>query len=114
MLLKPNEVVMHKTAIGYNEHGQPAFDAGRKIKCRVVRYRKSSVKTSVRADSSASRGRAEEILYDAIVLFDHNSSVAIDDLIVIFGETMRIEVIEPRLNVAGKLDHYETKLNAWQ
>lgn len=114
MLLKPNLTVKHQKADGYDEHSQPAFLPEKTIKCRVVHYRRLSVKSSVRADSSASRGRAKEIIYDAVILFDYNSNVAIDDLITIMGEKMIVEVVEPRFNISGKLDHYETKLNAWQ
>lgn len=114
MLLKPNLTVKHSKSDGYDEHSQPAFAVERDIKCRVVHYKKSSIKTSVRADSSASRGRGKELVYDAVILFDKNSNVEIDDRIVIFGEKMKVEVVEPRFNIHGRLDHIEAKLNIWQ
>jgi hypothetical protein len=114
MLLKPNLTVKHSKQDGYDEHGQPLFSPERTIKCRVVHYRKNSVKTSVRADSSASRGRGQEQVYDAVVLFDSNSNVEIDDRVVIFGEKMKIEGFEPRFSIHGKLDHIEARLNVWQ
>lgn len=114
MLLKPNLTVKHRKADGYDEYSQPQYLPEKSIKCRVVKYMRSSVKSSVRADSSATRGRSKELVYDAVVLFDKNSNVEIDDLVVIMNETMRIEQVEPRFNIHGKLDHIEARLNVWQ
>jgi hypothetical protein len=114
MLLKPNIdcKLAHKT--GYNKHSEPTYGPDRSVKCRVVRFKSASLKSTVRADSSATRGRAQEEIFETIILFHPSTNIAKDDKVTIFGQVMRVVSIEIRLTTSGKVDHYEVGLNVWE
>lgn len=112
--MKPNITCKHQTQIGYDIHSQPIYGNVKSLKCLVVRYKSTAQKTTVRADSSASRGRNQEAVYDTIILFEPSSAVKKDDLIEIFGEKLRINSLEYRFKINGEIDHFECGLNIWE
>lgn len=68
-------------------------------------------KTSVRADSSASRGSADEIAAQrAKILVPAFVEMSIEDRFTADGRVFKISVIHPRFSIAGDLDHYEVDL----
>lgn len=75
--------------------------------CAVLKLRKESVDTTVRADSSATRGHAQEILSDAWLLVAHNEPIKISDRLRLAGFTLKIVAIRPRFGVFGTHDHNE-------
>ncbi|UUZ75524.1 hypothetical protein LP414_27800 [Polaromonas sp. P1(28)-13] len=70
-------------------------------------------KTSVRADSSASRGNAMELLADLKILMTAKTKVGIDDILELDGYQFRVMGREPRRDVTGRLDHIEVTANIW-
>lgn len=81
--------------------------------CAIVKLNGKSEKTSVRADSSASRGAADEMQYDARLLFTKFSKIEIGDKVELLGFVLRVESRFPRLTVHGALDHYQVDLSIW-
>ena len=77
------------------------------VPCAVISLNLKIDKTSVRADSSGSRGRAEEDQGDAMLLFPASVEIQRNDIVACDGETLEAISIMPRRSVLGRLDHYE-------
>lgn len=91
-------------------YGQPSYGASSEAMCAVVKLDVSAMKTSVRTDSSASRGNAEERVSVGRLLFPATQQIAIGDLVNLMGYTVEIMSVQPRLTVFGALDHFEADL----
>lgn len=92
---------------GQDIYGEPA-DA----LCAVVKLDAGALKTSVRTDSSASRGNAEEIAPVARLLFPPVYDVAVGDLVKVMEFVMEVKSVQPRVAVFGVIDHFEVDLAA--
>lgn len=77
------------------------------VACAVVHLNKKSVPTSVRADSSASRGNARELTLYSKLLFPTAIVLEVNDKVEVDGYVLKCIHIEPRYAVSGQLDHYE-------
>tara|TARA_R110000851_G_C13102760_1_gene569252 strand:- start:34057 stop:34401 length:345 start_codon:yes stop_codon:yes gene_type:complete len=82
--------------------------------CAVVSLNIKSLKTSVRADSSASRGTAKETISESKLLFSTGVDVTIGDKVTLNGLDLEVSEIEMRYDVSGNYDHNEIGLIAWQ
>lgn len=98
---------------GFDEYGDPSFGPSNRIKCAVVRLARSSTPSSVRADSSGTRGKADQLESDAVILMPPTAEPPMGAKVTILGITLEIVGMQPRLNIMGRLDHYEVSLNAW-
>lgn len=96
---------------GRNIHGRESYSAPVSLPCSVVSLAERVVQTSVRADSSGSRGAAEEEVLQAVILIPPTFQVSKGDVIKILGRTIEIEGIEPRNDVFGRLHHQEVRGN---
>lgn len=98
--------------VTYDVWGQPTYSTptGVTVDCAVISLDLELERSSVRADSSASRGRAEQMGGDAIMLFP--TSVALDEKDIVFVEGRWLEIISvfQRRNVFGQHDHNEVVL----
>lgn len=81
--------------------------------CGVVRLVIGEDKTSVRADSSASRGHADEIITKSRLLFLGTTLVHVDDLVEVDEIKMKVTDIQRRYDVGGRLDHLQVELEYW-
>lgn len=88
-------------------YGQYSFAAPVTVGCSVVQMDLVVKKTSVRADSSASRGRAEEEIGLVRLLFPTSTSVKEGDVCEVDGYAIEVIRIFPRRNTVGQLDHYQ-------
>lgn len=113
-MFRPNLKCRIQLASGKNDiHGQPL--PGRFIgeRCAIVKLVISNEKSSVRADSSASRGNAMEQQAVSVILLESTSKARIDDIIEVSGVKLRIQARHPRYDVGGRLDHYEIHATMW-
>ena len=95
-------------------YGEPSFAAVENVDCAVVRLVMATDPTSIRTDKSASRSSADEtVAENTKILFPASVAPSMGDKFVIYGFTYKIKSAEPRISVAGKLDHYECKLESW-
>jgi hypothetical protein len=94
-------------------YGQPKPGRWVTEGCSLVRQRVTADKSSVRADSSASRGNAREIVADVVILMTTVTQANIDDVIAFGQSQFRITGKEPRYDVRGQLDHYEIQASIW-
>jgi hypothetical protein len=97
-----------------NLYGEPSFAQPRVVACGIVRLVAKAEKTSVRADSSASRGNADEEVTTSKILFPVAADPRIGDRFDIQGFVLRMIARHPRLSVYGHLDHYEVDLEHWE
>ncbi|MPQ56300.1 hypothetical protein [Duganella sp. FT27W] len=113
-MFRPNQHCRIQLSSGKHDiHGQPI--PGRYVpeRCSVVKLATSNEKTTVRADSSASRGNAQELETTSIILLPANTLAKIDDIIQVAAIKLRIATREPKYDVTGRLDHYRIQATMW-
>lgn len=113
-MFRPNQVCYISVASGRTDvYGQSLAAKKVREQCAVVRLVTTNMKSAVRADSSASRGNAKELVGDSLILLTAMTAAGIDDLIEVSGGTFRILSMHPRYSVGGALDHYEVTASVW-
>lgn len=112
-MIKPNVSCQIESVTSRDLYGAEKLSKPRQSFCNVVRLVNLSVKTSVRADSSASRGSSEEIQSTSRLLFLPIEKIDIGDKVEIAGFTLKVDSIQPRFTVAGAHDHNEVDLVRW-
>jgi hypothetical protein len=106
-LFNPNTpCLIYATGAKHDLYGQPKLSIRAREKCAIVKMVLAAQKTSVRADSSASRGAADEVIADAVLLFPPYTKVGVDDLIDIMGVALKVTGKAPKVSLDGRLDHY--------
>lgn len=111
MSFRPNTTASLLRKAGRNIHGRQSYSAPVPLPCAVVSLDERVVQTSVRADSTASRGAAEEEVLQAVILIPAKTEIAEGDVIKILGRNIEVEGIEPRLDIFGQLDHQQIRGN---
>lgn len=102
-------LLLEKDDYGNSKHSYPVT-----VYCSVVKLSDESKSTSVRADSSASRGNAKEILSDARLLFKPNIPIKIGDRVEIHGFKLEVSSIRARFEASqNKIDHWQVDLQVW-
>lgn len=112
-MFRPNQKCSVRATDAFDAYGQPVPGLKKKEDCAVVTYRVFNKKTSVRADSSASKGSALELEADLIILLSPKTVAKIDSIVEVLGNRFRISYIEPRLDIAGRIDHYQCGGTYW-
>lgn len=95
-------------------YGQPVLGSRVRERCAVVRLRDEAKHSTVRADSSASRGHAEEFVTSNKILLLAGTIARLDDKLEVLGIQMRVTSVFPRHDVSGRLDHYEVQGELWE
>lgn len=112
-MFKPNQRCLIYSNSRADVYGRTIRGGGRSERCSVVKLVSSAVQTSVRADSSSSRGAAQEVVSNAVLLFLPSVAIKIDDKVEIAGFSLRVSGIHPRFNVRGVHDHNEVHFEIW-
>jgi hypothetical protein len=113
-MFRPNKrCTLRKSGGKTDVFGQPIPTETREEWCAIVTLNLRNEKSSVRADTSASRGAAREFQVDAVLLMTQFSQVRIDDVIEIEGVQLRVVARFPRHDLQGRLDHYEIGGTYW-
>jgi hypothetical protein len=113
-MFRANQNCRVQLASGKNDvHGQPI--PGRFIpeRCAIVKLIVINEKSSVRADSSATRGNARELEAESVILLPPTTQARIDDIIIVSGFQLRIMAMQPRYDVGGRHDHFEVNAAMW-
>lgn len=116
MMIPSVNCTITKMESGHDIYGAvKRLSTSRSTKCGVVKLMNERRKSTVRVDSSASRGHADEILADARLLFRKNDGEFIDagDKIEISRLTLKVESVRERYTVYGAFDHFEVDANVW-
>jgi hypothetical protein len=94
-------------------YGYSAAGAATPERCAVVKIKPESIRTTLRADSGATRGHADEFIISNLVLLAKTTNAALDDQLEVIGYKIRIKMLHPRFNILGELDHYEVEGETW-
>lgn len=104
---------IHKTQ-RFDLYGQPTFDSGVVEKCAVIMLVNKSQHTTVRADSSASRGHGDEIVASAKLILIPLTKAAIGDRLVIDGIALRVISRMPVYDtLTGKITGFQVACEQW-
>lgn len=109
-MFRSSQICLWSQKTGRNRHAEEIYSDPVKIGFSPVRLERVIEKTSVRADSSASRGQADQVVVKTKILIDWPWNVGLDDRIEIDGALYRVAMVHKRYNVWGKLDHKECDL----
>lgn len=109
-MFSPNAVGMLYKRAGYDKWGQPVVVEPVECPYAQVNFKREADKTTVRADSSASRGQADEVVSRARILIARFITPEIGDEFEADGNRYRIISVFPRKTVFGRLDHWECDL----
>lgn len=110
MFIANRTCILRKKLKQYDVFGQATFAAPKRVRFALVRFDTKIEDTTVRADSSATRGNVKEFHASGRILVDRRYKPDFGDLVIIDAKVFRIKEVEPRYNVLGKLDHYECDL----
>jgi hypothetical protein len=114
-MFQPNVLCsLTQTAGTTDVFGNAIYNPSRPAKCGIVKLNVGDQNVTVRADSSASRGAAQEIVADAVLLFPVIYGVKGDDIIDVIGYRLKVTKTFPRHNVNGQLDHIQVEAMIWQ
>lgn len=111
--------VISKKTGGFDMYGRETHRIRRtKTKCSIVNLYNETEKTSVRADSSASRGRADEQVADVRVLLRPKEKISTGDLIEITLQggdpiVMQVNRIFRRPDIDGAIHHIDVEGDLW-
>lgn len=108
MAFTPNLVGTIQRVQDRDVHGRPVLSAPVDCQFAVVNAKRQREKTSVRADSSASRGMAEETTTAlGCILVAKHERIEIGDLFFFDGDTYDVTSKHVRRSVYGEIDHFE-------
>ncbi|RWB95536.1 MAG: hypothetical protein EOQ56_27690 [Mesorhizobium sp.] len=110
-MFRPNSVGKLSARAGRDLHGRPTyFPNGVDCPFSPVDLTQKTLKTSVRADSSATRGSADETVSTTVILIDKSMKPKNGDKFEFEGTSYEIVSTHPRKRVTGVLDHFECAL----
>lgn len=112
-LFKPNLNCLIRKPGSKNVYGEEQLGSAIPAKCSIIKLDISILPTTVRADSSASRGAAREFVGQAKLLFPLDANVELDDQVEVSGYKLRVVGIFPRHDIRGSLDHIEVMTAIW-
>lgn len=110
-MFSPNLIGALRNRTGRDVHGMAVY--GDPVICpfAVVNLERRSQKTSVRADSSGSRGSADEVASTNLkILVPSYVVINVDDEFTFEGERYQVSTKHKRRSVAGGVDHIECDL----
>jgi len=105
--------VIHAASGKTDVYGMPLPGPRYKERCAVVKMNVMSAKSAVRADTSATRGNAQELQTDTVLLLSRTTMARINDNIELMGFQFKVTEIHPRFDLLGDLDHYEIGCTYW-
>jgi len=112
-VFRPNQKCVVRAQDGHDINGMPNYGKRKREKCAIVRLKIINDKSSVRADSSASRGNSRELEADAFILMAPDTTAEHDAIIELLNSRYRVMGMNPRFAISGRLDHYEVLCTYW-
>lgn len=106
-MFRPNLDCVVRQKAGNDVYGMPSYGNRKRERCAIVKKVLRNDKTSVRADSSASRGNARELEADVLILIAPKTTAEIDAILDVAGDRFRVMTKHGRYSISGELDHYE-------
>ena len=97
--------------IGLDLYGQPLVTTIGDTMVKVVKFDDNVDPTAQRSEESASRGKVDERITSAIILFYPNYDIRIGDTVSIFGAKLKVDGIWPRYTTRGVIRHKQVSLH---
>jgi hypothetical protein len=98
----------------YDVYGQPVLSAAKtEPLVGIVKLRREAQHTTVRADSSQSRGHADEFVATTKFLLVPRTAAEIGDQLEFGGVRVKITTKWAQYDTAGRIDHYEVTGELW-
>jgi hypothetical protein len=91
----------------FTKYGEPAYGNKTSIPFAQVRFDAMTEDSTVRADSSATRGNIKEFHASGRLLVPASVAPSWGDLFIVHGKVFQAKQVEPRYSVLGVLDHYQ-------
>lgn len=113
-MFRPNQNCHIQKSSGKNDvYGMPTPGAKVAERLAVIELNIMSEKSSVRADTSASRGNAQEMEVVSKFLLTKKTVAEINDVLIYAGHSFRVKSLFPRHDLQGMLDHFEATCTFW-
>ncbi|MDY7537612.1 hypothetical protein RGU72_05005 [Undibacterium sp. 5I1] len=113
-MFSPNSTCVIQSSDGKSDdYGMPLPVLKTTERCTVVKLTLTIEKSSVRADSSASRGNAIEEEALSKILLTKNTKAQMNDIIILPECKLRIVGRIPRFDLQGRPDHVEVAAQFW-
>ena len=94
--------------------GQPVYSVNPKRARVAVLYMHVGIQeSSIRADRSESKARAEEPAGKVRILVHSDDSIELTDKVELHGHTLRVINMFPRHDLDGRLHHFQVDLEPW-
>lgn len=111
MAFTPNMVGQLLRPLSRDVYGRPVFADPVPCQFAIVNAKRQQQKTSVRADSSASRGMGDEIATGlGRILVAKHETIEIGDVFMFDGDSFDVKSKHIRRSVFGEIDHFECDL----
>jgi hypothetical protein len=107
MFIPNSTCLLRRKLPGYDKYGQATYGDKETIPFALVRFDTKTEDSTVRADSSATRGNIKEFHASGRILVPVEVLPNWGDILIIHNVVFRVKEVEPRHNVLGVLDHYE-------
>lgn len=112
-MLNANGTCTIEKVNGFDVNGEPTFVGLTREACAVIRISRVLEKTTVRADSSSSRGHGDERTSRSKILLQSETVAGLGDRLTVMNLKLRIIDMRERIDVTGYVDHYETDCELW-
>jgi hypothetical protein len=98
---------------GHDLYGQPKWTLPVREMVAPIRVEQGSRNTTVRTDSGATHGHAQETESKIGLMFKPGSLVERGDRVDFLGRRLRVVTVHDRFTVAGQLHHKQVELETW-
>lgn len=110
-MFRPNLIGTLRKKVSRDVRGRVTYGPDTPCPFAIVNLDIGALKTSVRADSSASRGSADEtVAQRAVILISPLSDVSVSDQFEFEDMTFEVSSKHVRRTVMGSIDHFQCDL----
>jgi hypothetical protein len=113
-MFKPNVPCSISRADGKHDlYGKSTPKEVAKERCAIIKMTNLAQHSSVRQDTSPSRGSAMQLESDATLAFLPTTVLELDDVISVAGFQLRVRGKSPKYSLQGTLDYYLVETIVW-
>lgn len=110
---RPNQIAYIRRQIGYDARGRAQLSEPVKAGVSIIRFETNMDATSIRADKSGTKSRAQEQVNIGRIQVEPKAIISIGDIVYLNDVSWKIDSIFPRMDQAGRLHHYQVDLVSW-